>query len=500
MPPGPRRLAAGNGPLLVALVLLATVTAIVSSLGAPLVPAIAAQYDVPLSAAQWALTATLLAGAVSTPLLGRLGTGRLRRPVVLGALVVVLAGTLLATLPLPGPAGFVAVVAGRALQGVGMGLVPLALAVARDVWEGERLASVVALLSVSTVAGAGFGYPLTAVVADHLGLTGAYLVGAVLVTVTLALAWRTLPDRAGAPPHGVDGVGVLLLGLGMVSLLLAVSQGDRWGWTSYGVAVLAPVGVALLGAWVARSLGVARAGGTPLVDLRLATRPGVGAPNAVAFVAGVGMYGLLTLAVLVVQADPARSGYGLDLGVTAAGLVLVPYALLSVSGSRVARAVSRRWGEQVLLPLGCTGFGAALVWMSLAHHSLWQVLGAMALGGLGSGFTFSSLAVILVPRVPAEETSSALAFNQLLRYLGFSVGSALSVALVDAYGAGESGLRTALLTLAGLYVVLVAGLLARRPGRRRGTSAPTSAPAARGGPGGTPTADADQEGGGARTG
>lgn len=442
--------------LLSTLILLTVVTAVVSSLGAPLVPTIAESYEVSLAAAQWALTAPLLVGAVATPILGRLGSGSARRPVILGGLGAVLLGTVLAALPF----GYIGLVSGRSLQGVGLGLLPLALAVARDNFRGESLTSAVALLSVTTVAGAGLGYPVTSSVAEHLGLAGAYWFGALLVSCALAAAWRDIPVVRGRSAGRVDLPGALLLSAAMVAVLLAVSQGERWGWASPAVLGLGATGALGL-VWWAR---ITWRRTNPLVDLHLATRPGLAGPNAVALCAGVGMYGLLTLAVLVVQAD-GSAGFGLDRGVSAAGLVLLPYAILSVSGSRVAGAVSRRLGPQVLLPTGCTVFASSLVFLLIWHDHIWQVLAAMALGGLGSGFTFSSLAVLIIPRVPAAETGSAMAFNQLLRYLGFSVGSALSIALLDVFGADETGLRGTLAVLAG--ICLGAGIVVGVSGARR---------------------------------
>ncbi|MGA8258465.1 MAG: MFS transporter, partial [Nocardioides sp.] len=428
--------------LLSSLVLLTTVTAVVSSLGAPLIPSIAEKYAVPLAGAQWALTATLIAGAVATPVVGRLGTGRFRRPVILGGLVVVLAGTVLAALPV----GFAGLVVGRTLQGVGLALVPLAIAVARDMWAGPRMSSVVALLSVTTVAGAGLGYPITAFVAEHTGIAGAYWFGTALVLVTLASAVRTIPVIEG-PAQPIDAVGAALLSVGSVSVLLAVSQGERWGWTSSAVLAMGLGGAAVGVAWVGWTLRRR----FPLVDLHLAVRPGVAGPNFVALIAGVGMYGLLTLVVVLVRADDP--GFGLDLGVAVAGLMLMPYSVMSVVGSQVARAVSRRLGPPALLPIGCTVFASSLLLLALEHTHLWQALLAMAIGGLGSGFTFSSLAVLIVPHVPARETGSAMAFNQLLRYLGFSTGSALSVALMETFGGGSDGFRGAMLALAGVCLL-----------------------------------------------
>lgn len=445
--------------LFVTLVAVTTVTAVVSSLGAPLVPSIASRYDVPLATAQWILTATLITAAAATPALGRWGSGRLRRPVVLGSLGVVLLGAVLAALPL----GMGTLIVGRACQGMGLAVAPLTLAVARDVWTGERLVSRLSLLSIATVAGAGLGYPFTGFVAQHAGIGGAYALGAVLMAASLVLAARFLPRHADGVPQRVDVASVALVAAGMVGVLLAVSQGEVWGWLSTRVLLLLAAGVALLLTWIARTRRISRAGGQPLVDLRLAARPGVLGPNAVAFALAIGMYGLLTVVVLLVRGD-GSAGWGLDRGATAAGLVLVPYAVLSVTGSRIALRVARRFGAHLLLPIGSTVFASSMVLLALRHDSLTQALVAMAVGGIGSGFTFSSLPGLIVPHVPAAETGSAMSFNQLLRYLGFSVGSAASVALLDVYGGHETAFRATTLTMAG--ICFLAGLGVAIGGRR----------------------------------
>jgi len=167
------------------------------------------------------------------------------------------------------------------------------------------------------------------------------------------------------------------------------------------------------------------------------------------------MYSLLTLSVVLVRADQPH--FGLDLPVVVAGLILVPYSVMSVLGNQLARVVRTRLGSRVLLPTGCLMFLASTVLLAFAHDHLWQLLVAMALGGVGSGFTFSSLAVLMVPHLPRAETGSAMAFNQVLRYLGFTVGSALSVALMAAYGGGDRGFSATLLTVSAIFVVAAVG-------------------------------------------
>lgn len=130
------------------LVSLGMLVAIISSLGAPLIPTIASVDHVSVADAQWSLTVTMLVGAVATPAMGRLGDGPHRRKVILTGLAVVLIGSLLAALPL----GFSCLITGRALQGVGMGLVPLAIATARDSVPPERARSALSTLSLTTAA------------------------------------------------------------------------------------------------------------------------------------------------------------------------------------------------------------------------------------------------------------------------------------------------------------------------------------------------------------
>src|SRR3954454_5751191 len=177
------------------LVYLGMVTSVVSSLVAPLVPTIARETHVSLSVAQWSLTISLLMGAVATPTLGRLGDGRHRRPAVLGALATVVLGSVLAAVPGP----FALLLVGRGLMGVGLGLIPLTMAIARDALEGERRTRVVGLLSITAVAGIGLGYPVTGLIAEHLSFRAGFWCGAVVVAIGLLLAWVTVPSTSDRP-------------------------------------------------------------------------------------------------------------------------------------------------------------------------------------------------------------------------------------------------------------------------------------------------------------
>ncbi|MET0900431.1 MAG: MFS transporter [Mycobacterium sp.] len=448
--------------LLPTLILLTTVTGVISSLGAPMVPTIAVELGVSLGAAQWTLTASMLAGAVATPLMGRFATGARRRPVILGGLGLVVAGTVLAALApllahLSDDLSLAALIAGRVGQGIGLGLAPLAMAIARDVLPAHQVGPAMAALSVGTVAGAGLGYPLTALVAQFGGLSAAFWFGTALTAATLAAAWWQLPGAAAHPRPRMRVSEVLLLSLATLALLLGISQTTSWGWTDARTLGLFAIGAAAMLTWIRVTLRH----DDPLVDLRLAFGGAAAGPNVTGLLAGAGMYMGLTLLMVLVQVQ-TPAGWGLGQPVVVAGLMLVPYSLMSVLGSRISLWVGRRIDPGRILPVGCAIYLVSTIQLALGHDQVWQALLSMALAGLGSGTTFATLPVLLVRAVPAAETASALAFNQVLRYVGFSVGSAVGVtvlALVSGPVPDEHGFVVAMAVNAATWVLAIVVVL-----------------------------------------
>ena len=110
------------------LVLTTLVVSVISSLGAPLIPTIAKNFHDSLTTAQWSLTVGLLSGAVSAPVMGRLGDGPRRRATIIGGLAAVTLGGVVAALA----SSLDVLVVGRALQGLDLALKLLGDAAARD--------------------------------------------------------------------------------------------------------------------------------------------------------------------------------------------------------------------------------------------------------------------------------------------------------------------------------------------------------------------------------
>jgi len=429
------------------LVFIGLLVAVVSSLGAPLIPTVAREDHVSLSTAQWVLTAALLTGALATPVMGRLADGPRQRTVILVALGVVLAGCVLSAVA----DTFVLLVVGRGLQGVGLGLLPVNMAIARRNLDPERTARAIATLSVSTAIGAGLGYPLTAVVAQLFGVSAAYWFGAAVVVCALVLARLVLPARTPASRVPFDVPGAVLLSLAVTGVSVLLSEGGTWGWTSPASIGIVLGCAALLAVWVPHELRTTH----PLVNLHHLRNRSVLMADISGFLMSVSLYLVVPIVVEFVQIPPS-SGFGFGSSVVVSGLVLTPLSLGTFLASRLLVPFERRFGARSMIPLGALVFAGASTYFALDHGSLWQAFVTLGIAGLGIGFTFAAMPGFIVRAVPTHETGSATGFYQVLRNIGLSVGSALGAAVLLAYTAhGQTfpdldGFRVALLGSAGL--------------------------------------------------
>lgn len=478
--PGPAGLssewtASSSRLLLPVLVSVGLLISLISSLGAPLIPTIARTYDVSESAAQWSLTITLMAGAVSTPLLTRLGDGRHRRSILVGTLALAALGAVLAAVS----TDFACLLVGRALQGTANGLLPIAMSIARDHLPPERVRRAVATLSITAAVGVGLGYPITGLIAKYLDFRAGYWFAAIFGAAAVVLAAVVVPADEGRSSSRVDPRGAFLLVVGFGAVLLAMSEGEPWGWDSGRVLGLFAGGIVLLAAWAWQELRSAH----PVVDLRLMANRAVLAGNVTGLLAGIGMYLLLALVVRFVQ-TPESAGYGFGASVVVAGLVLIPFSAMTAVSSRIALRIEQWLGFRPVIPLGCLAFVASLMVFRFERAHLWELYLVMGLAGLGVGCAFAALPRLVLRSVPAAQTSSALGANQVVRFVGFAIGSALSATILDAYTHAPSLLPTAAgydtAAVVGAGVWALAGAAAYLlPGRSFAAHAPAPAGARR---------------------
>jgi predicted MFS family arabinose efflux permease len=405
-----------------ALVAVALVGAVVGSLGAPLITPVATALHVSLAAAQWTLTVTLFSGAIAGPVLGRLGSGPDRRATILGTLALVALGGALTTAPLP----FAFLLIGRGLQGLGVGAVALLMSVARDRLSPARSASTIATLSVASTVGIGVGYPVIGLLDQIAGLRVAYGLGFALSVVALVVAWRVIPAEAPGPRPRLTIAGAILLAIGILGILLVIAEPEVWTRVWLGTVVLATA-LVVLAIWATMELRTA----SPLVDLRLMAQPAVLRANLAMLIGGVGMYLLFSLLTRYLQTPPT-AGYGFGLPGVLAGAALIPFSALGFVAGRLVPRVSRRIGDRwTYLSVG-GAVAIAAVLLAAAPDVLIAVLASMTVLGFGVGGVSSVMPRLVLAGVPRAETASVLSINQIVRAIGFSIGSALAGLLLAA--------------------------------------------------------------------
>jgi len=444
------------------LVFVSLLLSIVSSLGAPLIPAIAIANHVSLSTAQWVLTACLMTGAVATPIMGRLADGARQRDVITVTLTIVALGCALSALS----TNFLELVIGRGMQGVGLGLLPVNMAIARRHLDQSKASQAIATLSISTAVGMGLGYPLTAFITQVLGYRAAYWFGAIAVVATMIASITVLPSRSVSRPRRFDMIGAVSLGLAVVGTSVLLSEGGVWGWTSAISIGIALVSVALIATWIRHELVTV----DPLVNLSYFQRR----PIVTAYVAGfmmcVSLYLLIPVIVEFIQI-PTHLGFGFGGTVLVSGLALMPLSAGTFIASRFLQVYELHFGIRSMIPLGALIMSGSALFFVFFHSSLWQPFVILGLAGAGVGFTFAAMPGFIIRAVEHHETGSATGMYQVLRNIGLSVGSALGAAILLAHtspghvypsirGFQESLLACALL---GVLTAVVSFILPGRP-------------------------------------
>ncbi len=406
------------------LVLSGSLMSVVSSLGANLVPTLSRADGVSLSTGEWILTITLLTGALATPVMGRLADGSRQRTVILFALASVVVGCVISAVS----TGFTELIIGRALQGVGLELLPVAMAIARRNLSPESAQRTIATLSVSTAIGVGLGYPVTGLIAQVLNFRAAYWFGAITVAGALILAALVLPPRDAAPSRRFDVVGASLLSLVIIGISVVLSEGGGWGWTSARSLGVTVASVVLLAVWIPYELRCTE----PLVSLRQVRNRSVLTADASGFLIAIAFYLLLPIIVVFVQI-PLSAGFGFGTSLVVSGLVLLPLSAGSFVSNRLLVVYERRFGARTMIPLGSVVFALAALFFAFEHSALWEAFVTSAICGLAVGFTTGTMPRFIVRAVAQSETGSATGFYQVVRSIGQAVGSALSAAVLLAH-------------------------------------------------------------------
>ena len=418
----------------------------------------------------WILTGFLVSAAVLTPILGRLGDQFGKERVLLISLGLFLAGCLGAAFAW----NLWSLIAFRVVSGAGGALFPLSFAIIRDEFPAEKVKVGIGLLSAVWGVGGGFGIVLSGLIVDNLSWRYLFLLGSIPVAISLSLVHRFVPESPIRTPSKVDVPGALLLSGGLISLMVALTEGEQWGWGSPLLAAVLALSALFFALW-----GVAEARSpSPMVDLRMLAHRPILLTNIATLISGFALFSCFVLLPAFVETD-SRFGYGFGASATQAGLYLLPSSIAMLGAGPLAGAVGRRFGSKWALAGGMLVVSFAALIFATMHQDPASILVASALLGFGVGAAFASMAGLIADNVDPREMGIASGMNTVVRMIGAVIGGQVGAALLTARTLGDSGVPAesaftitfALSTVTALLAAGVALAIGVKPVQRRLTTA-----------------------------
>ena len=412
------------------LVLAGTAFALQQTMIVPALPVLRNEFGTTTAWATWLLTGFLLSASVAIPILGKLGDQHGKERLLVISLSIFLLGSLGAIFAwnIGSLIGF------RILQGAGGAVFPLSFSIIKDEFPPGKVGTAVGAVSAVFAVGGSLGLVLSGLIVDHLSWRWLFGVGAIGVAIAVVLVYLFVPESPIKTPSRIDFPGAALLSVGLLALLLALTEGERWGWTSARILGLFALAAVVLVAWGLVELRAPE----PMVDMRmLADRP-VLFTNLTALVAGFALFGSFILVPNLLQLPTEVAAFGFGASATVTGLYLLPSAVTGFFSGPVAGALTRhihaKWPLSLGMALGAVGLAFIAVW----HSEGWHIVVGMLILGAGLPMTFAAMAKIIVDTVRPTETGVATGMNTVMRTIGGVVGGQVGAALLAAETIGRT--------------------------------------------------------------
>lgn len=379
-----------------------------------------------VSGLEWTVNAYMLSFAVLLVTGGRLGDIFGRRRMFLAGVIVFAASSAMIAFA----QSTAWLVAWRAVQGLGASfMMPATLSIISNAFppheRGKAIgtwAGVSALaLAIGPVLG---GFLVESVSWQSIFLLNLPVAGAAVVVTLFA----THESRDESAPRSIDFVGVGTLSLGLTALVLALVEGNSWGWGSGRTVGLLVASVVLLAVFVVAEQRIAN----PMVDFRFFRSRGFAGANIVAFIVSFAM--LATFFFIALYLQNVRGYSPLQ-----AGVRFLPMTAIIIVAGPVAGRLSDRIGPRPLISAGLLLTGIALFWQG--HLSVdtpyGQLLGAFMLMGAGIGLVMSPMSTAAMNAVDPTKAGVASGTLSMSRMVGGTFGVAAMGALINALGTSK---------------------------------------------------------------
>ncbi|GAA4490251.1 MFS transporter [Rhodococcus olei] len=346
----------------------------------------------------WVVSIVTLTGATLMPLIGKASDkwGKKRIILCLGAVFIV--GSIVCALS----TSFSWLLAGRAMQGVLVGIVSLSYSLVRDIMPREFVPIALGMVATGIGMSAVAGPFIAGWLIDGFGFAGIFWFMAIYLGVLIPVYWLVIPESSVRTDRPVDYLGTALLGPGVAVLLLATTKGSGWGWGSIHTLSVFAIGVLMLACFVSWQ----RVAPHPLIDLRILFGRRFGLTIlAVACVSYMmNAHSMLMPTLLQTPGNLPGISYGAGLSATQYALWTCPLGITAMAAGPLGGWLAKRFGARHVLLSAAVLFVGVMALGAQLFTLQWQVGLLSMIAGFAVGFLHSSNANLVQDSLPAASS------------------------------------------------------------------------------------------------
>ncbi|MEV5647083.1 MFS transporter [Nocardia sp. NPDC052254] len=373
----------------------------------------------------WVVIIGTLGGAIGTALLPPMAKLFGQRVVALTTMGLLAFGCFLAAVA----PNMTVLLIGRFIGGFTLGAIALALFMARSNLSGRSLTVVLAWIAAAEGVAAGVSFAVGGLLADTVDVNWRIILGviAALGVIGVIGTFIGIPKHEGLADAKVDWIGGILLTVALALILVPLSMGSKWGWSSPKTLLPLILGVVVAVVWWLVEERVAQ----PLVNTRALRNLNFLRGWVVFFLAGMSTW-VINFTIPAFTEVPPSAGFGFGYDGLRSGLVMLVYCIGIVVGSAVTDRLSRLVPARTVSMVAFGGFALGMLLMAVAHSAEWQLWAWPIIVGLSYGMAVASAYMTFIKALHPDQVSTAAGMGQIAGPLGSSIGSAAITGILTA--------------------------------------------------------------------
>ncbi|HEY3421081.1 MAG TPA: MFS transporter [Methanomassiliicoccales archaeon] len=383
----------------------------------------------------WVLSIYLLVGAVATPLAGRLGDMYGKKRIMLYVMCIYIIGLLgsgfsldISRALLGEPSIFVLIFF-RGVQGIGMGMFPLAFGIIRDTFPKDKIPTAIGTVSAMFSVGVSLGLLGGGYITSVGHWYDAFHVVVPFFAALTILTMFLIKDPIIVKRGSLDMAGAATLGIGVFSLLLGLTQGQEWGWASPLVLALFVLALSMFLLFTKLELRTK----DPIVRLSMFRNRGVLDASVTAIFIGFCMFLMFQTLPFFLETPKAAGGFFGISDTFVIGLYMFPSAIAQLIFGPMGGILSKKFGADKVLMSGLAIMALGFATLVFMHTDWVGIVISIFITGAGMALCMVSMINLVVVTCKQSEFGVASGMNTLFRVVGGAIGPVLAVVILSNY-------------------------------------------------------------------